>query len=361
MNLDKLTEQEREQYYQDVCKAVGLPPELRLLEFIYVDGGDAQRKLVLYALKGATEHLRKINGISITSLVKDVGDGYIAWIATGTDRTGRTEMSTGAASTRGVNGEGLAKAVALAQTRAVRRMTLQFVGAGILDESEINEKTTNISSASTLPVPIMPTIAPSSAPGKDVTPDKSNLADELRQSLTDAIAYEKGENVGLRVTEVKSTPVFAPVSPNAEVRKSPGPGPKRSVYIPIAPTESRAHEAMAELETLPQQTVPKMCTTVHEMSTAPSAVVAVPSTKDEVNQKIYHYRTEVLEPAGLAPSSGMGIFAKIKTAMKVITNTDDEKSLEKWAEFFAWIEQGVQAKGAQAVVAEINQRIGATE
>ena len=355
MNLDKLTEQEREQYYQDVCKAVGLPPELRLLEFILVDGGDGQRKLVLYALKGATEHLRKINGISITNLVKDVGDGYIAWIATGTDKTGRTEMSTGAASTRGVSGEGLAKAVALAQTRAVRRMTLQFIGAGILDESEINEKTTNISSVTTLPTPIMPSVAPSSAPAQvieSVTPTQVNFAVSANADIPQSQRSET-RKPGPQRKEIKMEVVESHTSYLEDYRVT---------QSPKKVEESRAHEAMAELETIPH-TVPKPPTI--EIQSAPFDNDVIPTfrtlTKEEVNQKIFHYRTEVLEPAGLAPSSGMGVFAKIKAAMKKVTNTDDEKNLEKWDEFFRWVDEGVANAGAAAVVQTINKEIGATE
>ena len=359
MNIDKLTPQDREKYYQDVCKLVQLPPEPRLLDFIYMDSGDGARTLVLYALKGATDVLRNIHGISGTGLTKDVGDGYVAWIASGVNKDGRTEVAVGAASTKGLTGEGLARAVTVAQTRATRRLTLQFVGAGILDESEVNEKTTNISSVATLPTPIMPSVAPSSAPAQVIIPAKPEvlvLGPEASAVFVENLLNPPDPNSALK----EAMSAFADIqqSQRSETRK---PGPRRTAETqsPKKVEESRAHEAMAELETLPIGLFSPDPPFVVPQKPAP--VVFAPLTKEEVNQKIFHYRTEVLEPAGLAPSSGMGVFAKIKAAMKKVTNTDDEKNLEKWGEFFRWVDEGVANAGAAAVVQTINKEIGATE
>jgi len=49
-------------------------------------------------------------------------------------------------------------------------MTLQFVGAGVLDESEINPART-VTTTQQTPIPIapIPTVVPTSKPGKDIT------------------------------------------------------------------------------------------------------------------------------------------------------------------------------------------------
>jgi hypothetical protein len=140
-----------------------------------MDSGDGKRNLVLYAKKGATDLIRANLGISTTKLTKDVGDGYVAWIAEGRDKTGRTEQAVGSASTQGLKGQHLASAVMIAQTRATRRMTLQFVGGGLLDESELNETTADINRApaslasmATLPAP-QPIVVPNTEAGKDIT------------------------------------------------------------------------------------------------------------------------------------------------------------------------------------------------
>lgn len=287
MNLEKLTSEEREEYYQQVCKAIGLPPELRLLEFIYMDSGDGARQLVLYALRGATDKLRDVHKISVTNLQKDEGEGYISWVCTGTNSSGRTEMAVGAAATRGLTGEKLARAVATAQTRAVRRMVLQFCGIGILDESEVSEATTNISSAATLPVPTMPTSAVSSDAGKDVT------------------------------------------------------------------TESRAAEAVAELETIPQST--PVAVTTERMT---------PEQSKEIREKLFRYRNEILEPAGLMPSSSCGTHIKMELLLRYkFPEITDLKNVSyaQWNAYFTAIDQLLAKHGPEKAVAFINKTIGATE
>ena len=355
MDLSRLSEQERQDYYEKVCASVGLDPKLRLLEFILMDSGDGNRKLVLYALRGATDAIRNLRGISISKLTKEVGDGYISFQAEGADKTGRTEIAIGAASTRGQIGEALSKSVMIAQTRALRRLTLQFVGGAILDESELNEKTTNISSVATLPTPIMPSVAPSSAPAQvieSVTPTQVNFAVSANADIPQSQRSET-RKPGPQRKEIKMEVVESHTSYLEDYRVT---------QSPKKVEESRAHEAMAELETIPH-TVPKPPTI--EIQSAPFDNDVIPTfrtlTKEEVNQKIFHYRTEVLEPAGLAPSSGMGVFAKIKAAMKKVTNTEDEKSLENWDEFFRWIDAGITNADAKTVVQRINEVIGATE
>ena len=353
MDLSRLSEQERQDYYEKVCASVGLDPKLRLLEFILMDSGDGNRKLVLYALRGATDAIRNLRGISISKLTKEVGDGYISFQAEGADKTGRTEIAIGAASTRGQIGEALSKSVMIAQTRALRRLTLQFVGGAILDESEVNEKTTNISSVATLPTPIMPSVAPSSAPG---------IVEPPAPAEPTAQVWGVVQPVGHRTVNaegVGSNPT-APANPTPVART---PGPRRAETQPLKKVEeSRAHEAMAELETIPH-TAPKPPAIEIRSGSFDNDVIPTfrTLTKEEVTQKIFHYRTEVLEPAGLAPSSGLGVFAKIKAARKKITNTEDENNLEKWDEFFKWIDAGVANAGAAAVVQTINKEIGATE
>ena len=180
-DLESLTEEQRQEYYLNACEHFQVSPELNLLAFIWLDSGDGKRTLTLYAKKGATDIIRGNLGISTTKLTKDVGDGYIAWIVEGRDRNGRIEQAVGSASTSGLKGEALAKMVMIAQTRATRRMTLQFAGGGILDESEVNTAVTDINRASgslaslaTLPMPpaapVQPSVKPNAEKGNDITP-----------------------------------------------------------------------------------------------------------------------------------------------------------------------------------------------
>ncbi len=131
-DLSKLTEQERMQYYTAVCVSLSLNPLTRPFEFITLNG-----KLTLYATRGAGDQLRKINGITITGLTpSQVGELFVV-VATGRDRNGREDSSTGAVSTKGLSGEALANAMMKAETKAKRRLTLSLAGLGLLDESEV--------------------------------------------------------------------------------------------------------------------------------------------------------------------------------------------------------------------------------
>jgi hypothetical protein len=176
-NLNDLSNEQREEHYQKVCAAIGLDPALRLLDFIWMNQENGLKNLVLYARRGAAEILRAQRGISITKTEKSNGDGEVTFIVEGRDKTGRTEFAVGTAFTKGLGGEKLAHSVMTAHTRATRRLTLQFVGQGLLDETEVNSQTADISSspgslaqlAGTSVVMPPPQVTPSAAPGKDIT------------------------------------------------------------------------------------------------------------------------------------------------------------------------------------------------
>ena len=131
-DLSKLTEQQRMTYYTEVCRSLGLNPLTRPFEYIVLNG-----KLVLYANRGCADQLRSIRGITITSLdPRQIGDLFVV-VATGRDRNGREDSSTGAVNIKGLTGEALANAMMKAETKAKRRLTLSLAGLGWSDESEI--------------------------------------------------------------------------------------------------------------------------------------------------------------------------------------------------------------------------------
>ncbi len=175
-DLEHLTEAQREEYYLSACEYFHVPPELNLLAFIWLDSNDGKRNLVLYAKKGATDIMREYHGISTTKVTKDSGPGYVAWIVEGKNPQGRTEMAIGSASIDGLKGQALSNAVMIAHTRGMRRLTLQFVGGGLLDESElpstvsdINRSGASLASLATLAAPVQPSVQPNVEAGKDVT------------------------------------------------------------------------------------------------------------------------------------------------------------------------------------------------
>lgn len=131
-DLSKLTEAQRMQYYSETCRSLGLNPLTRPFEYITLNG-----RLTLYATRGAADQLRSLRGITITGLEpRQVGDLLVV-VATGRDRTGREDSSTGAVAVKGLTGEALANAMMKAETKAKRRLTLSLAGLGWPDETEI--------------------------------------------------------------------------------------------------------------------------------------------------------------------------------------------------------------------------------
>lgn len=131
-DLSRLTPEERMSYYRAVCESVGLNPLTQPLGYLKLNG-----KLTLYALKGATDQLRKINHVSVISLdAKNTGGLYIVTCHV-KDESGRTDASTGAVAVEGLRGDALANAIMKTETKAKRRATLSICGLGLLDESEV--------------------------------------------------------------------------------------------------------------------------------------------------------------------------------------------------------------------------------
>ncbi|HNH75315.1 MAG TPA: hypothetical protein PLF23_16130, partial [Candidatus Obscuribacter sp.] len=90
-SLSDLNGEERQAYYMAVCKSLGLNPLTKPFEFLYLKG-----KLTLYARREATEQLRKINGISLQVISRElIGDVYIVTVRA-VDKQGRFDESTGA-------------------------------------------------------------------------------------------------------------------------------------------------------------------------------------------------------------------------------------------------------------------------
>lgn len=188
--LGDLTEAQREEYKINACEYFDLPPELNLLEFIWMDSGDGSRTLALYARKGATDMLRSSRGICVDTMKETIGADFIMFTATGHDKTGRVDVAVGAADTKGRSGKYLTNAIMTAQTRASRRLTLQFVGGGLLDESEVEDTTSNLSQANRplAEIAAPAQLSPNPAPGRDITQDKEAL--EKAKAAYDALLVE---------------------------------------------------------------------------------------------------------------------------------------------------------------------------
>lgn len=191
-DLDGLTDGQIEQYKREVSAHFDLDPDLNFFDVIWmVDPDTGFKRRQLYARRGTTDVLREKRKINITDMVQHDGPGYVSFKATGKNAEGRQEIAVGAHSIEGLRGEKLAAAVSTAETRAGRRLTLKFVGMGILDYTEVSDPVELKSNAQDLslapnatPPAFAPTVAPNAAPSAAVAP----LADTVAQGLAEADA-----------------------------------------------------------------------------------------------------------------------------------------------------------------------------
>jgi hypothetical protein len=110
-----------------------LNPLTQPLAYITLNG-----KLTLYALRGATDQLRRIYKVSVETLTTDMRDGVYIVTCKVKDGEGRTDIATGAGAHGNLKGDALANMPMKIETKAKRRATLSIVGLGLLDELEID-------------------------------------------------------------------------------------------------------------------------------------------------------------------------------------------------------------------------------
>ena len=131
-DLAALTPQQRVNYYLGLCQSLKLNPAQKPFEYIKLNN-----KLVLYALKGATDQLRAMHNVSIHKLEEREENELL--IVTAYARCGeREDCDQGAVSLKGLQGEARANARMKCITKAKRRVTLSICGLGMLDETEIS-------------------------------------------------------------------------------------------------------------------------------------------------------------------------------------------------------------------------------
>jgi len=144
-DLAKLSDEERCEYYRDVCDSLGLNPLTRPLEYLELNG-----RLTLYAKRDATDQLRHKHQVSIEIVDRTIQDDVYIVRARATMPDGRMDESLGAVSLAGLQGDDLANALMKAETKAKRRVALSICGLGMLDETEV-ETITNGSHAAVAP------------------------------------------------------------------------------------------------------------------------------------------------------------------------------------------------------------------
>ena len=131
-DLSTLSEDQRSAYYMRVCESLGLNPHTNPFEFIPLGG-----KLKLYATRACSDQLRKLHGVSIQILSRELVEDIYTVTARAEDMTGRNDESCGVVSLKGLQGEARSNKIMCAETKAKRRVTLSICGLGWLDETEV--------------------------------------------------------------------------------------------------------------------------------------------------------------------------------------------------------------------------------
>jgi hypothetical protein len=152
-DLASLNADQRVQYYNAVCRSLGLNGLTRPFDYLELDDGKGNKRLVLYANKGAAEQLRALKDVSIEVVDRAVEDDVAIVRVRAKMPGGRVDEAIGAVplykedGTWKKTGGGKsffepngkrkplgaverANAVMKAETKAKRRVTLSICGPG---------------------------------------------------------------------------------------------------------------------------------------------------------------------------------------------------------------------------------------
>lgn len=157
-DLSGLNPDERVQYVIALDRRLGLDPATQPLKLIELDG-----KLVVYADRSCCQQLNRLHRISHQILARKTEDGLHKVECKATSHDGRSTVNVGIVPVlepdrikvwnpqartktwttnpkagQALKGEALATAQMKAETKAKRRSTLDLVGLGLLDETEID-------------------------------------------------------------------------------------------------------------------------------------------------------------------------------------------------------------------------------
>lgn len=384
-DLESLSEAQRQDYIKAVCKHMGVPDNLNLVALTYVDETEGPSRLVPYAKRGATENVRNNLQIDVTSLTNQMVGGSVVFTATATSKkNGRQEISTGSKYIKDLAGTALDDAIMTAQTRALRRVTLQFVGAGVLDESEVNQrKIVHVSPA--IAQPAQSTVAPNSEPGKDITligpssdsktQDQVALVIALRDSeLPIKKTQEQFEAEQAQLRKDAIAQLNEKEKPSEELvkktRKPRGPNKKK---IDLGPSELPAAQVAVKPEPV-AACIPSTETAqaVVAASAPEQVVVTAPlpaSTKPRLNpdqvrpfrQRLFKLVNDQLEPNGFEPKEGIGNADKMRSFAQImfpdIANMN-ELTLEQWEKYLTVLETKLKEAGPVNTWKYIETEIG---
>lgn len=131
-DISKLSPQQRVHYYRRFCDKLGLDPLSQPFRILRLHGRE-----ILYCDRGGAQQLNKLHRVSHSITGRETVNGCYVVTAQARTPDGRTTESIGAVPIHNVKGEHLCNAMMKAETKAKRRATLDLLGLGILDETEL--------------------------------------------------------------------------------------------------------------------------------------------------------------------------------------------------------------------------------
>lgn len=185
-DLSKLTPVEKVDYYRGYCSRLGLDPYTKPFEILRLNG-----KEVLYCTRSGAQQLNKLYRVSHKIVARetmtDAGVYYVICQAVLPD--GRCTESIGAVNVTALKGDALANSIMKAETKAKRRATLDLLGLGVLDESELDS----------IPAQnreIVPLIIPNEPTGAILTPvqqpENQQVVEPVQQAENQQVRKRRG-------------------------------------------------------------------------------------------------------------------------------------------------------------------------
>ncbi|SRR6266568_4867351 len=325
-DLILLDPEQRVQFYIQTCESMGLNPLTRPLQYFEQIDRNGKRNLILYALRGASTQLSKKHNLSSTIANQNTTfSGEVAvFEATVKDPSGRTESAIGVVSLKGLVGKEYADAIMAAQTKAKRRAVLDFVGSGLLDETEVEGmrgavvEVMDAALVGYVPIPSAPTV--SNAPATEVisAPNIDPKIIEAGNALTNRAVEQLQEMLKIADQVSGSAPTTS-ITPKCLTIDSKMVGDSSQ---PIEPFVLEAPPSKADM--------------------------------DKITARLNVYRRDVLQRGGMRPSKGFGIAAKWEKFMR---KKAPNKSVEEYNTLLTLLDDTLKQAGEGAVVHFIEQDI----
>jgi hypothetical protein len=331
-----LTPEQRIQFYVQNCHAMGLNPHTRPLQYFEQIDRNGKRQLILYALRGASVQLAANHGLTAFLSKAEFSHDAVMFTATVRNNLGREDSAVGVTSLKGLEGKEYADAIMAAQTKAKRRAILDFVGSGLLDESEIEGmkgatvEVTENDLKDYVPIAPAPTPVTAEAPATEVVDNKFT---EWPIGKTLEVKIE-GPSIPAEITKAANELVANAVK-----------NMQREQIVSNEKYELAA-DALGP-DTAKNAPVP-----------APEAISSAQNqfTEAEITSRLNSYRRDTLQQGGMRPSKGFGIAAKWS---KFLLKRAPGKSVAEYVEVLKTLDGVFQKDGANGVVAFVEAEIAA--